>query len=85
MSRARESVAAGIELAGPPEDPKERLLRGVVGLLGGQETPGETAQEGPEPPEERIERRALAAREGHQLFLERGTPGRIHARPLDLT
>src|SRR5437762_3190758 len=81
----RESVAAGIELARAAEDPKKRLLRDVVGLFGGEEAPREAAQEWPEPPEERIERRALAAREGRQLFLNGETSGRVHPRPLDLT
>src|SRR5262249_6585433 len=83
--RPRQTVARGIELACPGEDPKERLLRGVVGFRRREKAPGEAPQEGPETGKERIERRAVAARQRRQLLVDRGSPGRVQPRPPGLT
>src|SRR5262245_29259285 len=81
----RQAVAGGVELARAVKNPKESLLRGVVGFPRRKETAGEAAQEWPEPREERIEGGAVPAGQGRQLLVDRGSPGRNQPRPLGLT
>ncbi len=76
-----QGVAPRVELAGPREDPEQRLLGGVLRFGRGQTTCRETSKEGPESPEKRVERGPVPSRERGHFLLERGAAAGIHPFP----